>query len=185
MAETTYVPRLKTHYKEVVRKQLLDKFEYKNPMQVPALEKIVLNIGVGEAVGDSKKARTAAEDLALIAGQKPVITKAKKSIATFKVRDGMPLGTKVTLRRQQMFEFLDRLITIALPRVRDFRGLNPRSFDGRGNYAMGIKEHIVFPEIEYDKVDQIWGMDVIVCTTAKNDDEARELLRGFNFPFRK
>jgi len=185
MAETTYVPRLKTHYDEVVRKQLQEKFQYKNVMQVPALEKIVLNIGVGEAVSDSKKARTAADDLALIAGQKPVITKAKKSIATFKVREGMPLGAKVTLRRQQMFEFLDRLITIALPRVRDFRGLNPKSFDGRGNYAMGIKEHIVFPEIEYDKVDQIWGMDVIICTTAPNDDEARELLRAFNFPFTK
>jgi large subunit ribosomal protein L5 len=143
-------------------------------------------LACGDAVGDSKLVkRTAAEDLAAIAGQKPVITKAKKSIATFKVREGMPLGVKVTLRRQQMFEFLDRMITIALPRVRDFRGLNPKSFDGRGNYAMGIKEHIVFPEIEYDKVDQIWGMDVIVCTTAPNDDEARELLRAFNFPFTK
>ncbi|TYC65444.1 50S ribosomal protein L5 [Stappia sp. BW2] len=185
MAETTNVPRLKTHYDEVVRKQLMEKFQYKNVMQVPQLEKIVLNVGVGEAVSDSKKARIAADDLALIAGQKPVITKAKKSIATFKVREGMPLGAKVTLRRQQMFEFMDRLITIALPRVRDFRGLNPKSFDGRGNYAMGIKEHIVFPEIEYDKVDQIWGMDVIICTTAPNDDEARELLRAFNFPFTK
>ncbi|MTH97358.1 50S ribosomal protein L5 [Roseibium sp. RKSG952] len=185
MAETNYIPRLKTHYDDVVRKQLQEKFEYTNPMMVPKLEKIVLNIGVGEAVGDSKKARTAAEDLALIAGQKPVITKAKKSIATFKVREGMPLGVKVTLRRQQMYDFLDRLVTIALPRVRDFRGLNPKSFDGRGNYAMGIKEHIVFPEIEYDKVDQIWGMDVIVCTSAANDDEARELLRAFNFPFTK
>ncbi|GGB58064.1 50S ribosomal protein L5 [Roseibium aquae] len=185
MAETQNVPRLKTQYETVIKKQLQEKFQYKNPMQVPALEKIVLNIGVGEAVGDSKKARTAADDLALISGQKPVITKAKKSIATFKVREGMPLGTKVTLRGQRMYEFLDRLITIALPRVRDFRGLNPKSFDGRGNYAMGIKEHIVFPEIEYDKVDQIWGMDVIVCTTAANDDEARELLRAFNFPFTK
>lgn len=185
MAETNYVPRLKTHYEEVVRKQLQEKFNYANPMQIPGLDKIVLNMGVGEAVGDSKKARTAAEDLTLIAGQKAVITKAKKSIATFKVREEMPLGAKVTLRRQQMFEFLDRLITIALPRVRDFRGLNPKSFDGRGNYAMGIKEHIVFPEIEYDKVDQIWGMDVIVCTTASTDDEARELLRAFNFPFTK
>jgi len=185
MAETQYVPRMKTHYDEVVKKQLQEKFQYANPMMVPALDKIVLNIGVGEAVGDSKKARTAAADLALISGQKPVVTQAKKSIATFKVREGMPLGTKVTLRRQRMFEFLDRLITVALPRVRDFRGLNPKSFDGRGNYAMGIKEHIVFPEIEYDKVDQIWGMDVIVCTTAANDDEARELLRAFNFPFTK
>ncbi|MFN4124227.1 50S ribosomal protein L5 [Pannonibacter indicus] len=184
MAET-YVPRLKTHYDEVVRKQLQEKFNYTNPMQIPRLEKIVLNMGVGEAVADSKKVRIAADDLALIAGQKPVVTKAAKSIATFKVREGMPLGAKVTLRREQMFEFLDRLITIALPRVRDFRGLNPKSFDGRGNYAMGIKEHIVFPEIEYDKVDQIWGMDVVVCTTANTDEEARELLRAFNFPFRK
>ncbi|CUA99951.1 50S ribosomal protein L5 [Pannonibacter indicus] len=184
MAET-YVPRLKTHYDEVVRKQLQEKFNYTNPMQIPKLEKIVLNMGVGEAVADSKKVRIAADDLALIAGQKPVVTKAAKSIATFKVREGMPLGAKVTLRREQMFEFLDRLITIALPRVRDFRGLNPKSFDGRGNYAMGIKEHIVFPEIEYDKVDQIWGMDVVVCTTANTDEEARELLRAFNFPFRK
>ncbi|NVK34400.1 MAG: 50S ribosomal protein L5 [Rhodobacteraceae bacterium] len=185
MAETNYVPRLKTHYNEVVRKQLQEQFNYVNPMQIPGLDKIVLNMGIGEAVGDSKKARIAADDLTQIAGQKAVITKAKKSIATFKVREEMPLGAKVTLRRQQMFEFLDRLITIALPRVRDFRGLNPKSFDGRGNYAMGIKEHIVFPEIEYDKVDQIWGMDVIVCTTAQTDDEARELLRAFNFPFTK
>ncbi|ADZ70178.1 50S ribosomal protein L5 [Polymorphum gilvum] len=185
MAETTYTPRLKTYYEDVVRKQLQDKFNYKNPMQVPSLEKIVLNMGVGEAVADSKKARIAADDLARIAGQKPVVTKATKSIATFKVREGMPLGAKVTLRRSHMYEFLDRLITVALPRVRDFRGLNPKSFDGRGNYAMGIKEHIVFPEIEYDKVDQIWGMDVVVCTTAGTDDEARELLRAFNFPFRK
>ncbi|MEJ8476597.1 50S ribosomal protein L5 [Roseibium algae] len=185
MADTIIVPRMKTHYEEVVRKTMQEKFGYKNHMQIPGLDKIVLNIGVGEAVADSKKARIAADDLALIAGQKPVITKAKKSIATFKVREEMPLGTKVTLRRQQMFEFLDRLITVALPRVRDFRGLNPKSFDGRGNYALGIKEHIVFPEIEYDKVDQIWGMDVIVCTTADNDDEARELLRAFNFPFGK
>ncbi len=184
MAET-YTPRLKTYYDEVVRAQLQEKFSYKNPMQIPALEKIVLNMGVGEAVGDSKKARTAAEDLSAIAGQKAVITKATKSIATFKVREGMPLGAKVTLRRARMYEFLDRLITIALPRVRDFRGLNPKSFDGRGNYAMGIKEHIVFPEINYDKVDQIWGMDIVVCTTAATDDEARELLRAFNFPFRK
>lgn len=185
MAEANTVPRLKTLYNDVVRQQLQEKFEYANPMMVPGLDKIVLNIGVGEAVADSKKARIAAEDLALIAGQKPVITMAKKSIATFKVREGMPLGAKVTLRKQQMFEFMDRLVTIALPRVRDFRGLNPKSFDGRGNYALGIKEHIVFPEIEYDKVDQIWGMDVIVCTTADNDDEARELLRAFNFPFSK
>ena len=184
MAETTNVPRLKTHYDEVVRKQLQEKFQYKNVMQVPQLEKIVLNIGVGEAVGDSKKARTAAEDLAAIAGQKPVITKAKKSIATFKVREGMPLGVKVTLRRQQMFEFLDRMITIALPRVRDFRGLNPKSFDGRGNYAMGIKEHIVFPEIEYDKIDALRGLNISITTTAKTDEEAKALLSAFRFPFR-
>ncbi|MEP3277175.1 MAG: 50S ribosomal protein L5 [Stappiaceae bacterium] len=183
MAEATYEPRLKKTYVEVIRPQLFEKFEYKNPMQVPALDKIVLNMGIGEAVGDSKKAKIAAADLEKIAGQKPQITYARKSIATFKVRDGMPLGAKVTLRKNQMFEFLDRLVTIALPRVRDFRGLNPKSFDGRGNYAMGIKEHIIFPEINYDQVDQIWGMDVIVCTTAKTDDEARELLRAFNFPF--
>ncbi len=185
MADATYTPRLKTHYNDVVRGELQEKFNYTNPMMIPSIEKIVLNMGVGEAVGDSKKARIAAEDLSLIAGQKAVITRARKSIATFKVREDMPLGTKVTLRRNQMFEFLDRLITIALPRVRDFRGLNPKSFDGRGNYAMGLKEHIVFPEIDYDKVDQMWGMDIVVCTNAKTDDEARELLRAFNFPFRK
>ncbi|GHB48934.1 50S ribosomal protein L5 [Pseudovibrio japonicus] len=185
MADATYTPRLKAHYKDVVRGELQEKFNYTNPMMIPSVEKIVLNMGVGEAVGDSKKARIAAEDLSLIAGQKAVITRARKSIATFKVREDMPLGTKVTLRRNQMFEFMDRLITIALPRVRDFRGLNPKSFDGRGNYAMGLKEHIVFPEIDYDKVDQMWGMDIVVCTTAKSDDEARELLRAFNFPFRK
>jgi large subunit ribosomal protein L5 len=185
MADVSYEPRLKTHYNEVVRPKMVEHFGYKNPMQIPGLDKIVLNMGIGEAVGDSKKVTSAAGDLAKIAGQKPVITRARKSIATFKVREDMPLGAKVTLRRQQMFEFLDRLVTIALPRVRDFRGLNPKSFDGRGNYAMGIKEHIVFPEINYDEVDQIWGMDVIVCTTAKTDDEARELLRAFNFPFTK
>ncbi|PTW61570.1 LSU ribosomal protein L5P [Breoghania corrubedonensis] len=185
MADTKYEPRLKTHYDEVVRAKLQEKFAYANPMQVPSLDKIVLNMGIGEAVADSKKAQIAANDLAKIAGQKPVVTMARKSIATFKVREGMPLGAKVTLRRAQMYEFLDRLVTVALPRVRDFRGLSPKSFDGRGNYAMGIKEHIIFPEINYDEVDQIWGMDVIVCTTAKTDDEARELLRGFNFPFRQ
>lgn len=185
MADATYTPRLKAHYYDVVRGELQEKFNYTNPMMIPSVEKIVLNMGVGEAVGDSKKARIAAEDLSLIAGQKAVITRARKSIATFKVREDMPLGTKVTLRRNQMFEFMDRLITIALPRVRDFRGLNPKSFDGRGNYAMGLKEHIVFPEIDYDKVDQMWGMDIVVCTNAKTDDEARELLRAFNFPFRK
>jgi large subunit ribosomal protein L5 len=184
MAETAYDPRMKRHYNEVVHKQLMEKFSYKNPMQVPRLEKIVLNMGIGEAVADRKKVDLAAADLALIAGQKPVITRARKSIATYKVRDGMPLGCKVTLRKARMFEFLDRLVTIALPRVKDFRGLNPKSFDGRGNYALGLKEHIVFPEIDYDKVDQIWGLDVVVCTTARTDEEARELLRAFNFPFR-
>lgn len=184
MAENKQEPRLKKHYREVVRKALLEKFKYDNEMQIPRLDKVVVNMGVGEATGDSKKPAIAAEDLSLITGQKAVITHARNSIATFKVREGMPLGAKVTLRRDYMFEFIDRLVTIALPRVRDFRGLNPKSFDGRGNFAMGIKEHIVFPEINYDKVDQIWGMDIIVCTTAKTDDEARELLRAFNFPFR-
>jgi len=179
-----YKPRMKTHYEAVVRKALTDKFAYANPMQVPRITKIVLNMGVGEAVNDRKKVDNAAADLALIAGQKPVTTKSRKSIATFKVREGMTLGAKVTLRGDRMYEFLDRFVTIALPRVKDFRGLNPKSFDGRGNYAVGLKEHIVFPEIDYDKVDEIWGMDVVVCTTATNDDEARELLRGFNFPFR-
>lgn len=184
MAEATdYTPRLKAHYNDVVRGELMEKFEYQNPMQVPRLEKVVLNMGIGDAVNDRKKVQSAYNDLTLIAGQKPVYTKARKSIAGFKVREEMALGAKVTLRKARMFEFLDRLITIALPRVKDFRGLNPKSFDGRGNYAMGIKEHIVFPEIDYDKVDQIWGMDVIVCTSAQTNDEARELLRGFNFPF--
>ncbi|EJF80966.1 50S ribosomal protein L5 [Bartonella doshiae] len=184
MAEEKLTPRMKMHYFEVVRKTLQEKFHYKNEMQIPRVDKIVINMGIGEATADSKKPSFAAEDLALITGQKAVVTRARNSIATFKVREGMPLGAKVTLRKDRMFEFLDRLITIALPRVRDFRGLNPKSFDGRGNFAMGIKEHIVFPEINYDKVDQIWGMDIIVCTTAKTDDEARELLRAFNFPFR-
>jgi len=179
-----YRPRLKEHYEKTIRKELAGKFGYKNPMQVPRLEKIVLNMGVGEAVNDRKKVDNAAADLALIAGQKPIITRSRKSIATFKLRDGMPIGAKVTLRGDRMYEFLDRLVTIALPRVKDFRGLNPKSFDGRGNYALGLKEHIVFPEIDYDKVDQIWGMDVVVCTTARSDEEARELLRNFNFPFR-
>ncbi len=178
-------PRLRKVYEDSIRKALQEQFSYENEMQIPRLDKIVLNMGVGEATGDSKKPSVAAEDLALIAGQKAVITHARKSIAGFKVREQMPIGTKVTLRAERMYEFLDRLVTIALPRVRDFRGLNPKSFDGRGNYAMGIKEHIVFPEINYDKVDQIWGMDIIVCTTAKTDDEARALLKGFNFPFRQ
>ena len=184
MAKAAYEPRLKTVYNETIRKALKEQFGYDNDMRIPRIDKVVLNMGVGEATGDSKKPTVAAEDLALIAGQKAVITKARNSIAGFKVRENMPIGAKVTLRKDRMYEFLDRLIYIALPRVRDFRGLNPKSFDGRGNFAMGIKEHIVFPEINYDQVDQIWGMDVIVCTTADTDDEARELLRGFNFPFR-
>ncbi len=176
---------MKKQYNEQIRKALLEQFKYDNEMQVPRLDKIVLNMGVGEATADSKKPSVAAEDLALIAGQKAVVTHARNSIAGFKVRENMPIGAKVTLRKERMYEFLDRLVTIALPRVRDFRGLNPKSFDGRGNYAMGIKEHIIFPEIAYDKVDQIWGMDIIVCTTAKTDDEARALLKAFNFPFRQ
>ncbi len=185
MAEARYTPRMRKLYDEVIRQKMVEEFGYKNEMEVPTIEKIVLNMGVGESTADSKKAGVAAADLSMIAGQKAVVTRARKSIATFKVREQMPLGCKVTLRKTRMYEFLDRMITIALPRVRDFRGLNPKSFDGRGNFALGIKEHIVFPEINYDKVDQIWGMDVIVCTTAKTDDEARALLRHFNFPFRK
>ena len=183
MADAAKEPRLKKHYADSVRAVMQEQFGYKNSMQMPKVDKIVINMGVGESTADSKKASVAAEDLTLIAGQKAVVTRAKKSIAGFKVREDMPLGAKVTLRGNQMYEFMDRLVTIALPRVRDFRGLNPKSFDGRGNFAMGIKEHIVFPEINYDKVDQIWGMDIIVCTTAETDDEARELLRAFNFPF--
>ena len=186
MPETeAYTPRLKAFYADVVRQKLIEEFGYKNPMQVPQIEKIVLNMGVGESTADSKKASVAAGDLALIAGQKPVITRARQAIATFKVRENMPIGTKVTLRQERMYEFLDRLINIALPRVRDFRGLSPKSFDGRGNFALGIKEHIVFPEINYDQIDQMWGMDIIVCTTAKSDDEARALLTEFQFPFTK
>ena len=183
MSEASYTPRMKTEYVDVIRPALIEKFSYKNPMEVPKVEKVVLNMGVGEAVGDSKKVKSAVEALTFISGQKPVVTKAKKSIASFKVREGMPIGAKVTLRRNHMYEFLDRLVTIALPRVRDFRGLNGKSFDGRGNYAMGLKEHIVFPEINYDQVDTIWGMDIVVCTSAETDDEAKELLRGFKFPF--
>ena len=175
--------RLKKQYDDKVRTELTKEFGYKNPMQVPRLEKIVINMGVGEATQDKKKVETAAQEMELIAGQKPVITKAKKSIAQFKLREGMPIGCKVTLRRDRMYEFLDRLVTIALPRVRDFRGLNPRSFDGRGNYALGLKEQIIFPEINYDQIDKVRGMDIIVTTTAKTDEEARELLRLFNFPF--
>ena len=178
-----YTPRLKQQYEERIVKAMTDKFGYKNRLEVPRLEKITLNMGVGEASQDKKKVQTAAEEMALIAGQKPVITIAKKSIAQFKLREGMPIGCKVTLRRERMYEFLDRLVNIALPRVRDFRGLNGKSFDGRGNYALGLKEQIVFPEISYDKIEKVRGMDVIVTTTAKTDDEARELLRLFGFPF--
>lgn len=186
MAEASaYEPRLKTLYRDKIRGKMNETFKYKNPMMTPGLEKVVINIGVGDAVNDRKAVDAAFEDLTRIAGQKPVVTKAKKSIAGFKLREGMPIGVKVTLRKDRMYEFLDRLITIALPRVRDFRGLNGKSFDGRGNYAMGLKEHIVFPEIDYDKVDKIRGMDIIVCTSATNDDEARALLKEFNFPFRK
>jgi large subunit ribosomal protein L5 len=178
-----YTPRLKQLYDASIAKAMTDKFGYANALAVPRLDKIVLNMGVGEATQDKKRVETAAAEMELIAGQKPVITKAKKSIATFKLREGMPIGVKVTLRRERMYEFLDRLVTIALPRVRDFRGLNPKSFDGRGNYAMGLKEQIVFPEINYDRIDKVRGMDIIVATTARTDDEARELLRLFGFPF--
>ncbi len=181
MAE--YTPRMKARYENEIVKAMTEKFGYKNRLAVPKIEKITLNMGVGEASQDKKKVQTAAEEMALIAGQKPVITKAKKSIAQFKLREGMPIGTKVTLRRDRMFEFVDRLVTIAMPRIRDFRGLNPRSFDGRGNYAMGLKEQIVFPEISYDKIEKVRGMDIIVTTTANTDEEAHELLRLFGFPF--
>ena len=184
MAETAYVPRLRTQFDKEIRAKLTEQFGYSNPMQVPTLDKVVLNMGVGEAVNDRKKVELAAADLALIAGQKPIVTHSRKAIATYKLREGQAIGCKVTLRKARMYEFVDRLVNIALPRVRDFRGLNPKSFDGRGNYSLGLKEHIVFPEIDYDKVDQVLGLDVIVCTSADSDDEARELLRGFNFPFR-
>ncbi|MDQ2953817.1 MAG: 50S ribosomal protein L5 [Pseudomonadota bacterium] len=179
------MPRLRTHFEEVVRKQLSEQFGYTNKMQVPVITKVVLNMGIGEGVNDRKKVDQAAADLALIAGQKTVITKARKSIATFKLRDGQAIGTKVTLRKARMYDFIDRLVNIALPRVRDFRGLNVKSFDGRGNYTIGIKEHIVFPEIDYDKTAEIWGMDITICTNARSDDEARALLAAFNFPFRQ
>jgi large subunit ribosomal protein L5 len=181
--QAAYTPRLKRDYNDRIAAAMTEKFGYKNRMEVPTLEKIVINMGVGEATQDKKKVETAAQEMELIAGQKPVVTKAKKSIAQFKLREGMPIGVKVTLRRERMYEFLDRLITVALPRVRDFRGLNPKSFDGRGNYAMGLKEQIIFPEISYDRIDKVRGMDIIVTTTAKTDEEARELLRLFNFPF--
>jgi large subunit ribosomal protein L5 len=178
-----YKPRLKADYEERIVAAMIERFGYKNKLEVPRLDKIVINMGVGEATQDKKRVETAAAEMQAIAGQKPVITKAKKSIAQFKLREGMPIGCKVTLRRDRMYEFLDRLVTVALPRVRDFRGLNPRSFDGRGNYALGLKEQIIFPEINYDQIDKVRGMDVIVTTTAKTDEEARELLRLFNFPF--
>lgn len=185
MSDTaTYEPRLKQIYRDTIREKMQEQFNYSNPMQMPKLDKVVLNMGVGEAVADSKKIQSALRDMEAIAGQKPVATKARKSIAGFKVREGMSIGCKVTLRRDRMYEFLDRLVTIALPRVKDFRGLNGKSFDGNGNYAMGVKEHIVFPEINYDQVDQIWGMDIIVCTTAKTDEEAKALLGHVGFPFR-
>ncbi len=180
-----YIPRLKRDYDERIVAAMTEKFGYTNAMAVPRIEKIVLNMGVGEAVQDKKKVDIAAAELELIAGQKPVISKAKKSIAQFKLREGMPIGVKVTLRRERMYEFLDRLVTVAMPRIRDFRGLNPKSFDGRGNYAMGLKEQLIFPEISYDKIEKVRGMDVIIATSAKTDDEARELLRLFNFPFPK
>jgi large subunit ribosomal protein L5 len=184
-SEERIVPRLRTYFDDVVRQRLGEQFGYKNRMQVPAIEKVVINMGIGEGVADRRKVETAAADLGLIAGQKAVITSARKSIATFKVRTGQPIGCKVTLRKSRMYEFLDRLINIALPRVRDFRGLAPKSFDGRGNYTLGIKEHIIFPEIDYDKAADIWGMDVTVCTSAKTNEEARALLTAFNFPFRQ
>ena len=183
MADAKYVARLRKEYDETIVPAMIEKFGYKNRMEVPRLTKVVLNMGVGEATQDKKKVETAAQEMELIAGQKPVITKAKTSIAQFKLREGMPIGVKVTLRGDRMFEFVDRLVTIALPRVRDFRGLNPKSFDGRGNFAMGLKEQLVFPEINYDRIEKVRGMDIIVTTTAKTDDEARELLRLFNFPF--
>jgi large subunit ribosomal protein L5 len=177
--------RLRVQFDESIRAKLTEQFGYKNRMQIPLLDKIVINMGIGEGVADRKKVESAASDLALISGQKAVITKARKSIATYKLRAGQAIGCKVTLRKARMYEFLDRVINIALPRVRDFRGLSPKSFDGRGNYTFGIKEHIVFPEIDYDKAADIWGMDITVCTTARNDDEARALLAAFNFPFRQ
>ncbi|MBB4212380.1 LSU ribosomal protein L5P [Rhodothalassium salexigens DSM 2132] len=184
-AAERYVPRLQQVYREQIRGELTEKFGYKNPMEVPKLDKIVINVGVGDAVQDSKRIRAVEQEIAAIAGQKPVVTRAKKSVAGFKLREGMPIGVKVTLRRNRMYEFLDRLVTIALPRVRDFRGVSPKSFDGRGNYALGLKEQIVFPEIEYDKVEHVRGMDIIIATTAKTDDEARALLAAFQMPFRQ
>jgi large subunit ribosomal protein L5 len=185
MPETAQVPRLRAQFDREIRAKLTEQFGYKNVMQVPQLTKVVINMGVGEAVNDRKKVEQAAADLALISGQKPVVTKSRMAIATFKLRENQPIGAKVTLRKARMYEFVDRLINIALPRVRDFRGLNPKSFDGRGNYSLGIKEHLIFPEIDYDKSGETWGMDITVCTTARTDDEARALLTAFNFPFRQ
>ncbi|MBV9347184.1 MAG: 50S ribosomal protein L5 [Pseudolabrys sp.] len=183
--KSDYVARLQTQFNETIRKQLTEQFGYGNGMQVPKITKVVLNMGVGEGVADRKKVDNAAQDLSAIAGQKAVVTKSRKSIATYKLRDGQAIGAKVTLRKHRMYDFLDRLVNIALPRVRDFRGLNPKSFDGRGNYSLGIKEHIVFPEIDFDKASDVWGLDITVCTTARNDEEARALLTAFNFPFRQ
>jgi large subunit ribosomal protein L5 len=180
-----YVARLKTHFEQVVRAELSKQFGYTNRLQVPVITKVVLNMGIGEGVADRKKVDNACADLTLIAGQKAVITMSRKSIATYKLRDGQAIGCKVTLRKARMYDFIDRLVNIALPRIRDFRGLNPKSFDGRGNYSLGIKEHIVFPEIDFDKITDSWGMDITVCTSARNDDEARALLAAFNFPFRQ
>ena len=185
MAETQIRPRLRTQFDEVIRGKLTEQFGYKNRMQVPVLDKVVLNMGIGEGASDRKKVENAAADLALIAGQKVIITRSRKSIATFKLRDGQAIGCKVTLRKVRMYEFVDRLVNIALPRIRDFRGLNPKSFDGRGNYTLGIKEHIVFPEIDFDKASDVWGLDITICTTARSDEEARALLTAFNFPFRQ
>jgi large subunit ribosomal protein L5 len=180
-----YVPRLKAQFEKDIRAKLTKDFGYTNPMQVPVITKVVLNMGIGEGVNDRKKVDNAANDLSLIAGQKAVITKSRKSIATFKLRDGQSIGAKVTLRKSRMYDFIDRLVNIALPRVRDFRGLNPKSFDGMGNYSLGLKEHIVFPEIDYDKTQESWGMDITICTTARTDEEARALLAALNFPFRQ
>jgi large subunit ribosomal protein L5 len=185
MADTAYVPRLRAEYDHKIKAQLTEKFGYANVMQVPRLDKVVLNMGIGEAVNDRKKAETAAADLSLIAGQKSIVTFSRIAIATYKLRENQPIGCKVTLRKAKMYEFIDRLVNVALPRVRDFRGLNPKSFDGRGNYSLGIKEHIIFPEIDFDKAGESWGMDITVCTTAGTDDEARALLTAFNFPFRQ
>jgi len=186
MAEkSTYTPRMKVLFEEQIRPKLMQELGYSNPFAVPALDKVVLNMGIGEAVADSKKATAAANDLTRIAGQKAVVTKSRKAIANFKIREGQAIGAKVTLRKARMYDFIDRFVNVALPRVRDFRGLSPKSFDGRGNLTIGIKEHIIFPEIDFDKAEEVWGMDIVVCTTAKNDEEARALLAAFNFPFRQ